>query len=98
MTSTWDADGKVEGGLGEVEEEKEASAAGSCVLRGRGAANWQAGRQARQGGEQLGAGLRWAPVEGEGKDRRTGPGKEGERWEIWGRVCVWGGVKAVSQI
>lgn len=25
---------------------------------------------------------------GEGKDQRTETGKEGERWEIWGMVCV----------
>ena len=85
----WDADGKAEGNLGEVEEEKQGVQQEVVFL---GAEGQPPGRLAGKPGSQLWAERQWAPVEAaweragageQGLGRRERGGRFGEGW--WGK-------------
>lgn len=70
----WDADGKAEGNLGEVEEEKQGVQQEAVFL---GAEGQPTGRLAGKPGSQLWAERQWAPVEAAWE----GQGPENRDWE-----------------
>lgn len=97
MTSILGMDGKVQRVFGEVEEEKERRAAGSCILQSRGAEGQLAGWPTRGAGMVVG----WVVVGtyggslGEGKEPRTEQGlgrRKKEKEGRFGEECVCGGV------